>query len=322
MMKNQILIKIIFLLCNIWLFGTPLVAQEVSRLKLVQKYILDTDPYPQRMDLSGLTSDGKHLYTVSDLSDQNDIFRIELDPHPRLIKFMALDTEWLNEWQMKNRDHGRYDTEGIAYCDGKFYLAEESTRNVLEVNIQNSVYKPMLIEPNWVRFHAQKHTMNPFSGLKNAGLEAIACHQDKGSIFLFNERQFRMGYILTVENATLRAQFTIPSGFKYPRKESRSWIFPDFAGAHLHGGSLYTLVRNSQLIVKIDPTNFRVLKRWTYGNTARKIFKQKDFFGLAEGLAIYEGHFFVILDHNLWMHKNSEIRNPVLLKFSVEDGNL
>ena len=50
------------------------------------------------MDLSGLTSDGKYLYAISDLSDQNDIFRIELKPKPALVKVMQLDSNWLNEW--------------------------------------------------------------------------------------------------------------------------------------------------------------------------------------------------------------------------------
>ena len=322
MMKSRTLINLILLFFNIWLFCVSVGAEEVFRLKLVDRYILDTGSYPERMDLSGLTSDGEYLYTVSDLSDQNDIFRIELHPKPRLIKSMQLDTNWLNKWYTKNRSSGRFDTEGIAYCNGKFYLAEESTRAVLEIKTHTKIYQPILIEPNWGSFHSQKYVMNPFSGIKNAGLEAIACHQDKGSIYIFNERQFRMGYVLKLANAELKSQFTIPSGYKYPRKEGRSWVFPDFAGAHFHAENLYTLVRNRQQIVKIDPLTFRVLRRWTYGNMARRIFKQKDVFGLAEGLAIHKGYFYIVLDHNLWQHQDTENRNPVVLKFATTDGKL
>ncbi|MEE2923799.1 MAG: esterase-like activity of phytase family protein [bacterium] len=321
-MKTPILISYRILLLSISLLSVSLHAEQVRELKLIKKYILDTKPYPQRMDLSGLTSDGKHLYTVSDLSDQNDIFRIQLDPKPALVKIMQLDSSWLTSWHAKNFESGRYDTEGIAYCNGKFYLAEESTRNILEVKAVGDFYRPTVVKPDWISFHSKKYSMNPFSGVKNAGLEAIACHPDKDSVFIFNERQFRMGYVLGLTKSELRSQFTFPSGSEYPSKKGKSWVFPDFAGAHFHAGKLYTLIRNRQQVVEIHPYNFKVLRRWSYGDTAKKIFKQSNVFGLAEGLAIHEGYFFIVLDHNLWQHKESDIRNPVVLKFAVREGKL
>lgn len=321
MMKSQILTSSL-LLISVLCFNCTLHAEELSHLKLVRKYVLDTNSYPQRMDLSGLTSDGKYLYAISDLSDQNDIFRIELKPKPALVKVMQLDSNWLNEWYSENSESGRYDTEGIAYCNGKFYLAEESTRTVLEVRIGGDFYRPIGIKPDWSSFHAKKYSMNPFSGIKNAGLEAIACHSEKDSLFIFNERQFRMAYVLGLGNSKLQSQFTFPSGSEYPSKKGDSWVFPDFAGAHFHAGKLYILIRNRQQIVEIDPSSFKVLRRWTYGDSAKKIFKQSDVFGIAEGLAIQEGHFYIVLDHNLWQHKESGIRNPVILKLALIEGKL
>ena len=322
MMKSQILSSSKVLLICLLFFYSTLHAEELAHLKLVKKYVLDTKSYPQRMDLSGLTSDGKYLYTISDLSDQNDIFRIELKPKPALVKIIQLDSNWLHEWYSENSDSGRYDTEGIAYCNGKFYLAEESTRTVLEVRIGGDFYRPIVIKPDWRSFHAKKYSMNPFSGIKNAGLEAIACHPEKNSVFVFNERQFRMAYVLGLEDSKLRYQFTFPSGSEYPSKRGSAWVFPDFAGAHFHAGKLYTLIRNRQQIVEIDPSRFKVLRRWTYGDSAKKMFKQSDVFGLAEGLAIQEGHFYIVLDHNLWQHKNSGIKNPVVLKLALTEGEL
>ena len=145
MMKNLILISYRILLFNILIISAPLNAEELFKLELLDKYILDTKSYPHRMDLSGLTSDGEHLYTVSDLSDQNDIFRIELKPKPVLIKILQLDLSWLANWHSKNSESGRYDTEGIAHCNGKFYLAEESTRSVLEVSTGSHIYRPVVI---------------------------------------------------------------------------------------------------------------------------------------------------------------------------------
>ena len=168
MMKSQILTSSL-LLISVLCFNCTLHAEELSHLKLVRKYVLDTNSYPQRMDLSGLTSDGKYLYAISDLSDQNDIFRIELKPKPALVKVMQLDSNWLNEWYSENSESGRYDTEGIAYCNGKFYLAEESTRTVLEVRIGGDFYRPIGIKPDWSSFHAKKVLDESFFGYQKCG---------------------------------------------------------------------------------------------------------------------------------------------------------
>ena len=162
--------------------------------------------------------------------------------------------------------------------------------------------------------------MNPFSGVRNAGLEAISCHSDRQFLFIFNERQFRMAYTLDVSTGMLNDQFTIPSGLKVPKRIEGSWVFPDFAGAHFYNSSLYLLIRNRQQIVKIDPENYEVLKRWSYGDLARRMFKQRDVYGLAEGLAVHEGYFYLVLDHNLWEHSKTGKRNPVLLKLTTFEG--
>lgn len=320
-MKSSTLIK---WLSFIWVPFTwaAIHYEKVDELQLMRTYVLDTESYPERLDLSGLTSDGTSLYSISDLSDQNDLWRIELTPKPRVVKVASLQKAWLDKWQTLNASKGRYDTEGIAFCNGRFYLAEETTRSVLEIELVEGTYIPKIIAPNWTEFHARKNVMNPFSGVANAGLEAIACHPDKGSVFIFNERQFRMGYQLNLASGQLHHQFTIPSGLEFPSQVGQTWVFPDFAGAHLHEGFLYLLVRNRQQIVKVSVDTFKVIKRWTYGDMARRIFRQQDAFGLAEGLAIHQNSFFIVLDHNLWEHAATGRRNPVLLRLKPYEDEL
>ena len=321
-MKSLIRISIALLIVAIRCCWSEIHFEKVADLQLVQTYVLETKPYPERLDLSGLTTDGKHLFTVSDLSNQNDLFRIELTPKPRLVKVAHLNKSWLDQWQSKYSSKGRYDTEGIAFCDGKFYIAEETTRSVLELQIEKDLFTPRVITPNWVDFHSLKNSMSPFSGVSNAGLEAIACHPDKSSLFIFNERQFRMAYVLNISSGALNGQFTIPSGLKFPKLIEGSWVFPDFAGAHFFNSNLYLLIRNRQQIVKVDPLNYKVLKRWSYSDLARRIFKQRDVYGIAEGLTIYRGNFFIVLDHNLWEHSGTGKRNPVLLELATFEGEL
>jgi uncharacterized protein YjiK len=267
------------------------------------------------MDLSGLTSDGKQLFVISDTSTQNEVYRLRLSPEKNeaFLEIQASFPEpWLKAYIQRTSSQGRFDLEAITWCQGRFYLADEGTRSVLSLDAHGVASEHDL---GFAKFHAQKGKMNPFSGVRNAGLEAIACDPRQNRLYVFNERQFRMGYSYSLIEKKLLGQFDLPAGNALPRFEKGFWIYPDFAGAHFGTGLLYILVRNQRLILEVNPKTYRVIQRFNFAPHTRHLYQKNDPFGLAEGLVVQDGSFYIILDNNGHLRQGSKNDSrPVLLK--------
>ena len=104
-------------------------------------------------------------------------FRIELKPKPALVKVMQLDSNWLNEWYSENSESGRYDTEGIAYATVKFIWLKKALVLFWKLGLVVTFIGRLVLSQTG--FFMQKVLDESFSGIKNAGLEAIACHSEK-----------------------------------------------------------------------------------------------------------------------------------------------
>jgi len=287
---------------------------EAEELALARIYAINTLEPGLRMDLSGLTHDGSGFYVISDTSTQNEIYQLNLDHDKNEASLKAhasFPRPWLKSYLKRNAGQGRFDLEGITWCQGGFYLAEESTRSILSLNLKGMAEEHPL---GFDKFHAKKGKMSPFSGVRNAGLEAIACDENKGLLYVFNERQFRMGYVYSLKEKKLLEQFDFPSGNTLPRFEKSFWIYPDFAGADFHGGKLYVLVRNQRLILEVDPESYAVLRRLSFARHTEHLYQKNDPFGLAEGLVVRRDKFYIVLDNNGHPRRNNQndIR-PVLL---------
>ncbi|MBW7876682.1 MAG: esterase-like activity of phytase family protein [Candidatus Cloacimonetes bacterium] len=295
----------------IWFHGA--LAGDVHNLSLKKLWSVDTQKIALRMDLSGLTSDGVSLYTVSDLSHLNDIYRIDFEEDRAVLKVaVKLSEDWMQGYAQKNASYGRLDMEGIAFCDGKFFIVNEHKRSILVVDQKEP--HPTEIVPDWEKFHQGR--MNPFSGVLNAGLEGIACHSE--GLYLLNERQFRMGYVYSFKDRKLTQQFDVAAGKGLPHYlGNETWKYQDFAGADFYEGHLYLLERNSHQIIKVDPANYQVLARYDFSQWEKGLFESEDPFGLAEGLAIQNGSFFVILDNNLDLRSSDKSPMPYLLELTI-----
>ena len=292
-------------------FFTTLSFGEIHPLKLKTLWSVDSSQIASRMDLSGLSTDGTSLFTVSDLSDLNDIYRIDLQESGAVLRIhQKLDADWMQQYAQENAQYGRLDMEGIAWCAGQFYIVNEHKRSVLRIG--SGAYQELV--PDWENFH--KGRMNPFSGVENAGLEAVACNGT--DLYLFNERQFRMGYVYSLTSEKLTHQFDIPSGPNLPRFLVEQWMYADFAGAHYEDGVLYLLERNSHQIIKVDPKSYQVLARYDFSQWEKGLFTTKDPYGLAEGLTIFNGSFFVVLDNNLDLRSKDQSPMPYLLELTAE----
>lgn len=272
---------------------------RLDNLKLEKVYIIDGRPiFADRADLSGLTSDGERLFTVSDRDGKHDIYLINLDDENNSAKlsiYKSFPQQWLQEYREKYHTKGKMDFEGISYCaNDSFYIVDERVRNLL--HLKDNIAQE--IELNFADFHKKPHNMNPFSGVNNAGLEAVAVDCKRNLVYLFNERQFRMGYTYSLSENRIINQFDFPTDPTLPFHVGKWQVYPDFSGAFFYEDFLYVLERNARQIVKYDPNNFQVLQRWQLPSIVDELYDTKQPFGIAEGLAIHKGYFYVILDNN------------------------
>lgn len=318
-------VKTLVLLSFCCFSGTPEASLRVwhlEDLKLEKIYVIDSsEVLPERPDLSGLATDGEHLFTVSDKAGQHDIYLIDVNESEsaaRLSIYKSFPEQWLREYEQKHSAYGRIDFEGISHCpDGSFYLVDERSRRILRWREEGAVE----IDPGFEAFHKRHATMNPFSGMPNSGLEAIAVDCTRKLAYIFNERQFRMGYIFDLKEGRILDQFDYPSDPSLPVRFMNTYMYADFAGSFFQDGFLYILERNARQIVKYDPNNFQVLKRWGLPHKVDELYETDYPFGLAEGLAIKDGFFYVVLDNNEFTLKGKPgDSSAVLLKLSPYTG--
>lgn len=310
---SALLFSTFLILCNCGF--TALSWSRYYDLELRQTYWIDGYEGEEKLGLSGLTNDGTKLYTVSDVQGYSKIFEVRLqDKKAVLAPVMDLEGQWLESYEKKYAGEGRIDLEGIAFCQGAFYLADERKRKVLMVRDEQLKE----IDPRFGQFHSKKDKMNPFSGVINAGLEAIACDSSSSLLYIFNERMFRMGYSYSLQSSELINQFDVPAGFNSPRFRDGFWVYPDFAGADFHQGRLYILERNDYAVVELDPKDLKILRRFSYVNSSKGLYQSPDIFGMAEGITIMDGKLFLILDNNEFERSDKPGKfNPVLLEFSM-----
>ena len=286
-------------------------------LKLQNRYWIEGYQGVEQLGLSGLSSDGESLYTVSDVKEISSVFKISIQKGTRavLLVHQFIPEAWVNQYEGEYSNRGRIDLEGIVVCNGAFYLADERKRTVL---VLAKGQNPQLIDLPFDSFHASENRMNPFSGVSNAGLEAIACDPSRNLLFVFNERMYRMGYSYSLETGEILEQFDVPSGFRAPRLDRGYWVFPDFAGADYFEGKLYLLVRNDHAILELDGKDLTVLRRFSIEDRSKKLYSSPGIFGMAEGIAIHKGSLYVIFDNNDFERTDAPGKyNAALLEFEI-----
>ncbi|MCJ8347142.1 SdiA-regulated domain-containing protein [bacterium] len=275
------------------------VAQEYKDLSLLQSIRIDSSEVSKTPNFSGLTNDGKNLYTVSDRKGLHSVYQLKAQKSSLTMKamiYLDFPKEFLDPYAKSTKAFGRIDLEGICFAQDRFYIVNETMRDVLSLGLNGEA---SLIRIPFDSFHKSK--MNPFSGMRNAGLEAISCNNEDQKLYLFNERQFRMIYEYDLNTHYIQKQFSFSSGNELPKSVSEDgskWMYPDFAGSHYEKGILYVLVRNRRMIVKYDLEKSEVLERRIYKRFEDPMYQSDEPFGLAEGLTILNDKIYIIFDNN------------------------
>lgn len=255
--------------------GTVVAVQAVAVLPI--ESALPIEP-------SGLCLWNGELYSVSDDTD-DVIFRIVRE------KQVARFEPFLH-FTPPAGSQGRLDLEAIVNGPGgSFFLLSERHARILQVFPEG--------HSEWVTesLHAIGRQKG-FFRVPGAGLEGLTRLGD-GSFIVLVERQPR-GWIGVGPEGVVRISAFDQTRFRRLLELLR---IPDFTGADVHDGVLYTLFRNADAITTLEPDG----NGWKEGPIAwsfEEITRSAQFtyadtrFGLAEGLAVDADHFYVVLDNN------------------------
>ena len=274
-------------------------------------------PEGQRFDASGLllTPQGE-LLTVSDRGPS--IYRIEFSTNAAAADLARLP-DCFTEAQLAPfaaEKHDRYDCEGMAQDSaGRLYLCEEADRWILRFD--PVTHRVTRLEIDWTPV---RKYFDPFD--HDASFEGIAI--DNETLYVANERQ--RGRLIAVDLQTLKV---IDDFVVRPR---RGGFVDLLTGGDVHysdlcwrDGSLYALLRENRVILKIDPAKHQVLAEYDYGavENAPDVLYHRiyPFVGVMEGLAVDRDCFWLVTDNNgLGRVRRPEDTRPTLFRCPRPDA--
>ena len=232
---------------------------------------------------SGLCLRDGELFSVSDDTDDVIFHLSRSDSVARFEPFIKFE---------KPEGSGFLDLEGIATGpEGSFYLLSEAHSRILQVF------------PDGRSVWATESVYDAGRGaglfrVNNGGLEGFACLGDR-HFLLLAERQPR-GW-LEVDGETVIDAARMPTT-RYGKGLALSRI-PDFTGADFFDDKLYVLFRNGELVTTLERTQGGWAEgalAWSFASTIRdQRWSYRDkMYGMAEGLAVDEDYFYVVVDNN------------------------
>ena len=244
-------------------------------------------PRGERFDASGLlltTNFG--LLTINDRGPS--LYRIDFQERGAGANLVLL-TNAFTAPQLTRLGvaQGTYlDCEGIAQDDaGRVYICEEGNRWVLRWDPKKDSTERLNIDWSPVKKY--------FSRDRNASFEGIAVGHDK--LYVANERS--LGRIIVVDLPSLKV---IDDFVAFP-KGVDGWDV-HYSDLCFFDGSLYALLRESRLVLQIDPTSHRVLAEFNF----RELENDKEvayrtrypLVGVMEGLAVDREFIWLATDNN------------------------
>lgn len=288
-MSNKL--KLILLL-NICSLQSTLVAETIS-LDDYHVWRMNS-PYP--IEPSGLTFKADQLYTVGD--DDSAIFKINFisDNEVDAVVEETLDLTQLSALNL--------DLEGITVAENDFFVVSETHHKLVRVKDGKLTWIPDL-----GGVYAKAYQEGLFQ-IYNAGLESATYLGDK-TFLLSVERQPRglieVKFDEDFKNIISQTNQRIDDS-DHPLQADRS---PDLTGLYYHAGVIYALHRNAYIInelIKNDDGLYIEGQSWSFEH----IVKHPDYayqdmqFGHAEGLAVDDDYFYLVIDNN----KNPSVKNP------------
>ena len=255
-------------------------------LKAEQHWPLNL-PQGRRFDASGLllTPDG-HLLTVNDRGAS--LYRIVFRDGERSADLLML-TNVFTTGQLAPfaaGKTGRYDSEGIARDEqGRLHLCEEANRWVLRHDPKTRRVERLNIDWTPVQEY--------FSGFdRNASFEGIAIGGSR--LYVANERMFAR--IIVVDLGSLK----VIDHFKVSPRGHAAWDL-NYSDLSWFDGALFVLLRESYVVLQIDPVSHEVLTEYDFGaveNEPSVAYHRKYPTGTMEGLAVDRDHIWLVTDNN------------------------
>jgi uncharacterized protein YjiK len=185
----------------------------------------------------------------------------------------------------RQKKSGIYDTEGIAQdAQGRLYICEESDRWILRWDSDRLTVERLAIDWSPVARY--------FSKDPNASFEGVAVGGNR--LFVANERQ--LGRLIVVDLDSLKViDHFVASPFG---KAARDVHYSDLCW---FDGALYALLRESSLVLKIDPVAHLPLAEYHFrdleeapGNAYQKFLPTS----VMEGLSVDRDYLWLVTDNN------------------------
>jgi hypothetical protein len=227
------------------------------------------------------------LLTVNDRGVE--VFRVSLQTGTNVAD-LVMRTDLFNERQLAHLSAARarrFDVEGIARDDqGRIYLCDEAERWILRCAPSGDRAERLVID--WTPV---QHLFSRTS--RNASFEGIAI--GGGQLFVANERSQAVIIVMDLDTLEVVNHFAPrPAGL---------WIWePHYSDLSWHDDILYVLVRESHLVLAVDPGSGRVLVEYDYKavelDPEFEHERAYPFVGVMEGLAVDREHIWLVTDNN------------------------
>lgn len=255
-------------------------------LKAEQIWQLNT-PGGERFDASGLLlTPNFGLLTINDRGPS--LYRVQFKERgtgANLIQLTnAFTSAQLNRVGVAPAAY--LDCEGIAQDEaGRIYVSEEGNRWILRWDPRQNSVERLNIDWSPVKKY--------FGRDRNASFEGIAV--GRGKLYVANERS--LGRIIVVDLASLKV---IDDFVAYPQGVE-GWDV-HYSDLCFYDGALFILLRESRLVLEVDPTSHRVRAEFNFReleNDKEAAYRTRyPLVGVMEGLAVDSEFIWLATDNN------------------------
>lgn len=207
------------------------------------------------------------------------------------------------------------DLEGLTSCNGDLYITDNRDRFIYEVKGSSLELSKYAIDPSF--FTDQIN--NVFSNIPNAGFKGVACDGKNKLLYVFNDRQYRRIFEISIKDFHINNSYDVPSGSNLPKIDNSIEIFPDFSDAAFENGHLYVIYRNDFKILKIHTKTKSIVADLSYPNESQFYDSRSYPFGMAEGIALDKNYIYLSIDNNGMNLKNGK-SYPGILRIKRTEG--
>ncbi len=285
----------------------PVPVTFLSGISDARVYPIECEKCRDALDPSGITVFDERILMVSDNDGDSVIYEIVPgETNYQARGFISFRTGYDT---VKRDKREELDLEGLARYENSFLIVDERDRKVLQLSHSGFIK----VIDNDIDRYGRKVGLR-FSSKRNAGFEGIAFDNEKGILFIANEREPATIFLLR-----MRSDEFIAIDHLNMEEMLRSYV--DISDLLFYKGSLYAVHRHARSIVKIDPYKKIIRDSLHYGDVTRGLYSEDASRGFVEGLSINEESILLLLDSNgRKMRKREYGQNGALIIMKRPDG--